>query len=131
MGLQFDGLEEFRDAFKRLRDNSRNELSNTVRDHLENDVFPKTQEKVPVETGALKSTGRVEDGSTPGEHVIWYGDSAVNNDALVDYAAAVHEIGHARHDPPTQYKFVQEPLEESVPDLQKKAGDALERLARG
>lgn len=131
MGLSLNGLEEFRAAFERLRDRSRQELDSTVKRHMEDDVLPKTQEKVPIATGALKGTGRVEPGSKNGSYAVWYGDSAVNNDSMVDYAAAVHEIEHARHDPPTQAKFVQEPLEESVPRLVKSAGDALERLARG
>lgn len=131
MGLSMDGLEEFRAAFQRLRDRSRSELDSTVKRHMEDDVLPKTQEKVPVATGRLKETGRVEQGSSSGAHAVWYGDSAVNNDTMVDYAAAVHEITQHRHDPPTQAKFVEEPLKESVPRLQQKAGEALERVARG
>lgn len=131
MGLTFDGIDEFRASFQRLRDRSRDELDSTVKRHMEDDVLPKTQERVPVATGRLKETGRVEPGSKAGAYAVWYGDSAVNNDSMVDYAAAVHEIEHARHDPPTQAKFVEEPLKESVPRLKQKAGDALERVARG
>lgn len=131
MGLKFRGLEEFRDAFTRLRDESEGKLSDTVRQHMESDVFPRTQERVPVASGRLKETGRVERGDKPTEHVIWYGDSAVENDTAVDYAAAVHEIEEHRHEPPTSTKYVEEPLRESVPRLQKRAAQALEDVARG
>lgn len=129
MGLKLDGLDEFRAAFERLRDRGRETLDNTLRDHMEHDVLPETQKRVPVMTGRLKGTGRVEKG-TGGEYTVWYGDSAVNNDTLVDYAAAVHERD-ARHEPPTGTKFVEEPLKESVPRLADKAAQALEDLAAG
>lgn len=130
MGLKFDGLEEFRESFERLRDRAGDVTDQTLQDHMEHDVFPETQNRVPVMTGRLKETGRVESGTEPHTVSVWYGDSAVNNDRLVDYAAAVHERD-ARHAPPTGTKFVQEPLEESVPRLADKAAKAYEDLARG
>lgn len=130
MGLKFDGLEEFRESFERLRDRAGDVTDQTLQDHMEHDVFPETQNRVPVMTGRLKETGRVEGGTEPHTVSVWYGDSAVNNDRLVDYAAAVHERD-ARHAPPTGTKFVQEPLEESVPRLADKAAKAYEDLARG
>jgi len=130
MGIKIDGLEEFRAAFERLREGSGDTATNVVQDHMEHDVFPETQMKVPVMTSRLKDTGRVERGLGPHEFVVWYGDSAENNDRLVDYAAAVHER-EAKHAPPTGTKFVQEPLESSVDRLAEKAAKAFEDLARG
>lgn len=130
MGLEFKGLEEFRESFVRLRDRAGEVTDQVVRDHMEHDVFPETQSHVPVMTGRLKETGRVERGDAPHEFSVWYGDSAVNNDSMVDYAAAVHERD-ARHAPPTGTKFVQEPLEASAPRLADKAAKAYEDLAKG
>lgn len=130
MGLKMDGLGEFRAAFERIRDRGEEKLSEVVRDHMEHDVFPETQKRVPVMLGRLKGTGRVEPGTEPHEYSVWYGDSAVDNDSMVDYAAAVHER-EARHAPPTGTKFVEEPLKESVPRLAEKAAKAMEDLARG
>jgi hypothetical protein len=131
VGLKVKGLDEFRDAFARLRDDGQGTLEGSVREHMEQDVFPKTQELVPVATGDLKGTGVVISGSKDGSTAIKYGNSPVNDRDLVDYAAAVHEILEHRHAPPTQAKFVEEPLKESVPRLQERAGKDLEELAGG
>lgn len=130
MGIKFDGLEEFRSSFERLRDRSDETATRVVEDHMEHDVFPITQERVPELTGRLKATGRVERGDEPRTSVVWYGDSPVDNDRMVDYAAAVHER-EAKHAPPTGTNFVKEPLEESVDRLADKAAKAFEDLARG
>jgi hypothetical protein len=130
MGIHMDGLDEFKAAFERLKEKRDETARDVVRRHMEEDVFPLTQELVPVDTGALKATGRVEPGDSQNETVIWYGDSAVEDDAAVDYAAAVHEIEEHKHMPPTQAKFVQQPLEESVPRLQRRAGQAFEDSVR-
>lgn len=129
MGLSLD-MEEFRGAFQRLRDGAGDACSRAVREHMETDVLPATQRRVPVLTGALLGTARVEPGRTSHETSIWYGDSATEDDAAVDYAAAVHEILDKRHNPPTSAKFVEEPLKESVPRLVERAGKALEDTAR-
>ena len=129
MGLSMDGLDEFKAAFERLRERGPEVIGTAVRTHMEEEVLPATQERVPVMSGRLKATGRVERGQEPHEYVVWYGDSATNNDALVDYAAAVHER-EARHAPPTGVDYVKVPLEESVGRLADRAARALEDLAR-
>lgn len=128
MGLNLDGLDEFRAAFQRIMDHGEEVIGTAVRRHMEEDVLPATQEHVPVMTGRLKATGRVEQGNTPTEWKVWYGDSATDNDALVDYAAAVHER-EAKHVPPTGVKFVEDPLNESVERLAQRAAKDLEDLA--
>lgn len=125
------GLKEFRDAFRRLKDDSPKRLGDAAKRHLEENVFPKTEEKVPVATGALKGTGRIEEGDKPNSWRIKYGDSPEEDDSAVDYAAAVHEILEHRHAEPTQVKFVEEPLKESVEDFRKLAAEELDKLARG
>lgn len=62
----------------------------------------------PVDTGALRSTGTVEP-------TTWFGDTGVvimrfGGDG-VDYAVPVHEILSARHELPTQAKFLEWPLQ--------------------
>lgn len=131
MGLKFDGLEEFRSAFQRLRDRGAETVDGEVKAHMEEDVFPETQRRVPRKTGSLAATGHVEAGEKQGSHKIVYGNSSVNNDSEVDYAAAVHEIEKARHAPPTGTKFVEEPLKESVERLAERTAKALDDLAQG
>lgn len=130
MGLRFGGLEEFRNAFQRLRDRGAEVIDGSVRDHVQQDLFPKTQREVPKKTGALAATGLVEK-LGPGRWRVLYGNSSVNNDSLVDYAAAVHEIEHARHAPPTGAKFVEEPLREGAQRLAERTAKALDDLAQG
>jgi hypothetical protein len=129
MGLELD-VDKFRDAFLRLREGASEACAGAVREHMLTDVFPATQRAVPKLTGALLATGRVEPGRSPHETSIWYGDSATENDSMVDYAAAVHEILHKRHNAPTQAKFVEQPLKESVERLKERAARALEDKAR-
>lgn len=130
MGLSVKGLSEFRDAFKRLGERSPEKLGETARKHLETDVLPKSQALVPELTGALKGTGRVVPGKKDNSWAVKYGDSPVQDRSAVDYAAAVHERD-ATHLPPTQYKFLEKPLKESVPALKNSAAKALDDLARG
>lgn len=78
-------------------------------------VFAQTQIRVPKETGRLAETGKVEENSSGRRHVsnsIWYGEPG-EGEGVVDYAAAVHEILSASHNPPTGAKFVEVPLIQS------------------
>jgi hypothetical protein len=68
---------------------------------------------VPYKTGALQSTGKLEpvyDASKP-KAVISYGD------ALVNYAAIVHERVDLFHMPPTRSKYLQAALEETLDEI--------------
>jgi hypothetical protein len=130
MGLSFRGLDEFRGAFERVRDGASNTSSETARRHLEETVYPLSQTLVPKLTGDLAGTGRVEEGSSAGAWALRYGNSEVENRAEVDYAAAVHERD-ATHLPPTQYKYVEKPLKETVEQFRTRAARAFKDLADG
>jgi hypothetical protein len=91
-----------------------------------NDVFIASQELVPVDTGALKSSGMVEgpivDGTTV-EVSIGYGGAAE------DYALVVHEDLTAFHEPPTQAKYLEQPAVEAVEGMSERlAAAVMERL---
>jgi hypothetical protein len=131
MGFRIDGLEDFRSAFQRLRDEGADRMDHELEAHLRETVFPLTQDQVPKNTGELAATGMVERGDGEHEFQIRYGNSAVNDDAMVDYAAAVHEIAEHRHNPPTKIRYVQDPLEESIPALEQRIAGALDDVARG
>lgn len=130
MGLSMNGLSEFRDAFQRLGEQSPEKLGEAAKKHLETDVLPKSQLLVPELTGALKGTARVVPGSKPNSWAVKYGDSPVQDRSAVDYAAAVHERD-ARHIAPTEYKFLETPLKESVDAFKNSAAKALDELAGG
>lgn len=130
MGLKFEGVREFRGAFERLRQQSRDKLSEACREYLEGTVLPLTKELVPKLSGDLEETARVVPGERIGSWQIRYGNSPIEDKSQVDYAAAVHEIESAHHDPPTSAKFVSLPLENTKELLAERAAKKLDELAR-
>jgi hypothetical protein len=75
---------------------------------LANQAFRISQVLVPVETGALRSSGRVVSarvGAYTYRSSILYGGASYPR--VVDYAVYVHEILDHKHAPPTQAKFVE------------------------
>lgn len=98
----------------------------TVEEHV-TDVFAETQVLVPKLTHALEATGKIkknESGNNKFSFSIWYGGGEV------DYAAAVHEILRASHEPPTQAKYVEQPLIESVGALKKRINSAANKAKK-
>lgn len=131
MGFKFEGLEEFKSAFQRIRDRGPETIDASVRSYVEEDLFPRTQEMVPKKSGELAATGSVEHGGKQGSWKVVYGNSSVEDDSAVDYAAAVHEETRNRHAPPTGAKYVEVPLREGVGRLAERVAKDLEDLARG
>jgi hypothetical protein len=75
------------------------------------DIFAETQVLVPVETGALKRSGRVVREAVTADGVVLsiaYGGPS--EPRYVDYAVYVHERLDVRHAPPTQAKFIEVPM---------------------
>lgn len=64
-------------------------------------ILDKSQDLVPVDTGELKESGHVE---ARGQ------EASVVYEA--EHAVIVHEDLEARHEPPTQAKFLEQPLRE-------------------
>jgi hypothetical protein len=95
-------------------------LTRTVQEVIER-VFAESQILVPVNTGALKASGKVvkEPSSNNGAFV---GSYVTYGDGMVDYAVKVHEDLGMYHKAPTQAKYLEAPL------LQNK--DVLENLIR-
>ena len=96
-----------------------------------NQVFARSQQLVPVDTGVLRSSGLVSQVKTDGKTSyieISYGGPASG------YAMIVHE-GFATHAEPTQRKYLEQPLYERAPFLSRNIGirmkDILMRVARG
>lgn len=128
MGFEFAGLNEYRDAFLRLRSRGREKAGEGVKEHMDMVLKPLVDELVPKLTGALVETGRVVPGPTDLSYTLRYGNSAVQNRSMVDYAAAVHEIEYARHASPTSAKFLSKPLEETKGKIGDKVGAKLDQL---
>jgi hypothetical protein len=87
-------------------------------------IFRKSQRLVPVDKGFLKGSGVVE-GPTNNEVLIGYGGPAA------PYALYVHEDPDAQHAKGKTYKFLEIPLMEARPGMEKRLADALDRAAEG
>ena len=77
-------------------------------------VFEKSQEYVPVDTGALKDSGQLttsESARGRARAVLSYGGPSAM------YAAIVHERTDLNHEPPTRAKFLQSAMEEEFDSL--------------
>jgi hypothetical protein len=75
------------------------------------EVFMQSQYEVPVDTGALRSSGYVTTPYIVGKDV---GVAIVYGGAAAPYALWVHEILENYHEPPTKAKFLEDPLTNSV-----------------
>lgn len=125
------GLEEFRAAFENISRRGREEISDGLREHLEEVVKPQADVLVPKLTEALAQTGRVVPGAARDSWQLRYGNSPVSNTAEVDYAAAVHERDDVAHLPPTSAHFVERPLRDTAGQIPRRVGKKLEDLAEG
>ena len=76
-------------------------------------IMAKSKRLVPVDTGALRASGHVQLPVIRGKKVtvvLGYGGAAA------PYAVFVHEK-QARHNPPTQWKYLEQPLNEAIPGM--------------
>jgi len=88
-----------------------------------NDVMDQSQEIVPVDTGTLHDSAVVEEpvfglneitvtfGYAIGDHL--YDENPKSFQPVGSYAVDVHEITEVQHAPPTQAKFLEQPVFES------------------
>lgn len=89
-----------------------------------NEAFNASQELVPVATGDLKSSGRVDTPQTDGASVyvdIIYG---------TPYALAVHENLESNHAAPTQAKYLEIPVVQQATGMGRRIADQVEMTLR-
>lgn len=78
-------------------------------------TFQWSQEIVPVHTGALKDSGYLETGTFRGHTTV---DMGYAKGGTPPYAVYVHEALTYFHEPPTQAKFLQAPIEWDANNIQ-------------
>lgn len=78
-------------------------------------IYDESQVLVPVKTGDLKNSGflRIASGRTGN---IWV-EMGYADGGDPDYAAYVHEMTNIPHKPPTQAKFLEQPINEHMLDI--------------
>lgn len=91
-----------------------------VHDISKDRIMPQSQRECPIETGALKSTGRVH---TPviskagrtARVVLTYGGMSEITGQMVDYAVIQHEGGGNKKTPGTKWKYLEDPVNQHIP----------------
>ena len=92
-------------------------------------VYEESQRLVPVDTGALKSSGYLEARKTPSGVVAEVGYAKGGKPY---YAVFVHENLEAYHKPPTQAKFLQAALEKNMDRIPRRVAYYIRnKLKRG
>ncbi len=82
-------------------------------------VYNRSQELVPVDTGALKSSGYLEVVKRRGQYA---GEVGYGRGGNPPYAVLVHEDLDVPHVPPTQAKFLEQAADEHINDMLDQAG---------
>jgi hypothetical protein len=118
MGIRFDlnGDEQLVKALKSGKEKSPKAIAQAIWEEA-NMIFAKSQILVPVDTGVLRGSGGVSApqlGSQGYFVDIFYGGPAA------PYALYVHEIIGNYHNPPTQAKYLEQPLMEAMDGLQSR-----------
>ena len=104
-------IQMLADALKRIPSHMTNILEKSLYEEA-NVIFNESQKLVPVDTGALKTSGFVHAPRRENNRVfvrVTYGGSAAH------YALYVHENLYARHTAPTQAKYLETPLYRQLP----------------
>jgi hypothetical protein len=78
-------------------------------------LYRKTQEIVPVDTTALKRSGRILPLRSTKNTI----SSGVGYGSTVDYAIYVHEIAEYYHKPPTSWKYLERPFRENQSQIRR------------
>lgn len=113
MRIQLRGIEQVQRRLQHVADTTARSLAAALTVEAEA-IMGKSKEIVPVDTGALRSTGHVQPPETAGAQVtveMGYGGPAA------PYAVFVHERVELRHNPPTQAKFLEQPALEAIPGM--------------
>lgn len=93
-----------------------------------NDVFDRSQDICPIDTGALRSSGVVNQPEVEGDDVfvlIQYGGAAA------PYAVIQHENLEYYHEPPTQAKYLEAPLVERTVEFNAAMREVLGKAIAG
>lgn len=128
LGATIDGLADLARANARVRAAIKQAQADAMRAEAEA-LLADSQLLVPVETGALKASGRVEDVRLAGDSsdfVVAYGGEGI------DYAIRQHEDLTLHHPQGGSAKFLERPALERLKGLEARVGkrvaDAIDRV---
>ena len=113
--LDLFGDQELVNALKAGEEDTPQAIAQAIWEEA-NIIFAKSQVLVPVDTGVLRGSGGVSSpqmGNTGSFVDIFYGGPAAS------YALLVHEIIGNYHNPPTQAKYLEQPVMEAMSTIQE------------
>lgn len=109
INIDVEGEDEVDRALKRAGSDAQRALGRAL--YIEGErIMGESKRLCPVDTGTLRSSGRVQPPEQDSERVVvrmTYGGAAA------PYAVSVHENLNAYHSPPTQAKFLEQPALEA------------------
>lgn len=126
ISVKINGLDKLKKTLAQFGSDAPKVLGATLLEEGHS-IMANSQLIVPVDTGALRSSGAVKDPVIEGNKItvtMFYGGPAA------PYALFVHEIGAYKHAPPTQYKFLEVPTMQRVPVIAKNIAIRLEDILR-
>lgn len=122
--LHITGVERVRAALRRMSRAGGDEALGRALYREGEAIMAKSKEIVPVDTGVLRSTGRViPPVQRGGETVVALGFGGPS----APYAARQHEDLSLRHKPGQQAKYLEQPAVEAVPGMADRIADEIEQ----
>lgn len=124
--VKSDDIKLLAQALKNIPPNMPDLLSKALYEEA-NVIFNESQKLVPVDTGALRASGVVHPPKTEHHRTsvrVTYGGPAAS------YALYVHENLYARHNAPTQAKYLETPLYRQVPVIIKNLAIRIRHMMR-
>jgi hypothetical protein len=115
---------EIVDRLRKLADEYPGEMARAIFQEL-SVVMTKSKTMCPVDTGALRGSGHVE------EPIIEGGLVSARIGYSANYAWYVHELIDNYHAPPTQAKFLEVPLVDALPDMLTRIIERTEMIVAG
>ena len=129
--LDLFGDKELVNALKAGKENTPRAIAQAIYEEA-NIIFAKSQILVPVDTGILRGSGGV---SAPQMGAQGYFVDIFYGGPAAPYALFVHEIIGNYHNPPTQAKYLEQPVMEAMATIQEnikgRIMDIIEKGHRG
>lgn len=121
----FRGLDELRSVVKKYGDRAPKAAARAMYREAEK-IMAKAKPLTPVDTGNLRASGHVQPPESKRGSVtvrLGFGGTAGvtkrDSDVYVGYAVYVHEV-QAKHNPGTQWKYLETPFMEAAGDMDKR-----------
>ena len=124
--ISLTGAKEVKAVLARLIARAPQELGGALYREAES-IMTSAKAITPVDTGVLKGSGHVQIPKVLGTQVsveLGFGGAASG------YAVYVHEDPNARHTPPTQYKYLEQPVRAAESGMLARLAKDLERALK-